>query len=146
MGDPIAYWLDFTLILVHFGIMCAPCIGLVLLVPFVCLCLPCVIKLVKYMNARNRERTHAWIKKLPTEQYDASQTSDSDDPTCSICLCEYEDKDELRLLPTCSHKFHVKCIDEWLLLKTNCPVCRAPVKKAAEVDEPQGQQSDGMNA
>lgn len=44
---------------------------------------------------------------------------------CAVCLCEFSDKDKLRLLPTCSHAFHISCIDTWLLSNSTCPLCRA---------------------
>ncbi|KAL8476244.1 hypothetical protein ACS0TY_028780 [Phlomoides rotata] len=46
---------------------------------------------------------------------------------CSVCLSEFEEDESLRLLPKCSHAFHVTCIDTWLRSHQNCPVCRAPV-------------------
>ncbi|GAB2267473.1 hypothetical protein Dimus_002456 [Dionaea muscipula] len=44
---------------------------------------------------------------------------------CAICLCEFEPQDKLRLLPKCSHAFHMECIDTWLLSHTTCPLCRS---------------------
>ncbi|TKY54631.1 RING-H2 finger protein ATL13 [Spatholobus suberectus] len=44
---------------------------------------------------------------------------------CAVCLCEFEPDDKLRLLPKCSHAFHVECIDTWLLSHSTCPLCRA---------------------
>ncbi|XP_022751630.1 RING-H2 finger protein ATL13-like [Durio zibethinus] len=44
---------------------------------------------------------------------------------CAICLCEFEPEDKLRLLPKCSHAFHMECIDTWLLSHSTCPLCRA---------------------
>ncbi|KAL2893777.1 RING-H2 finger protein ATL54, partial [Bienertia sinuspersici] len=35
--------------------------------------------------------------------------------------------DDLRLLPECSHAFHVSCIDTWLRSHKNCLLCRAPI-------------------
>ncbi|KAK6791081.1 hypothetical protein RDI58_010162 [Solanum bulbocastanum] len=46
---------------------------------------------------------------------------------CSVCLSEFEEDESLRLLPKCSHAFHVTCIDTWLSSHMNCPVCRAPI-------------------
>ncbi|CDY30307.1 BnaA09g09700D [Brassica napus] len=44
---------------------------------------------------------------------------------CPVCLCEFEAEDKLRLLPKCSHAFHVDCIDTWLLSHSTCPLCRS---------------------
>lgn len=44
---------------------------------------------------------------------------------CAVCLSEFESEDKLRLLPKCSHAFHMDCIDTWLLSHSTCPLCRA---------------------
>ncbi|KAA8530804.1 hypothetical protein F0562_005572 [Nyssa sinensis] len=46
---------------------------------------------------------------------------------CSVCLNEFQEDENLRLLPKCSHAFHIPCIDTWLSSHKNCPLCRAPV-------------------
>ncbi|KAL9676537.1 hypothetical protein QQ045_004751 [Rhodiola kirilowii] len=43
---------------------------------------------------------------------------------CAVCLCEFAEKDKMRLLPACSHAFHISCIDTWLLSNSTCPLCR----------------------
>ncbi|KAM3202937.1 RING-H2 finger protein ATL47 [Capsicum annuum] len=43
---------------------------------------------------------------------------------CAVCLCEFSEQDELRLLPLCSHAFHISCIDTWLMSNSTCPLCR----------------------
>ncbi|WZZ15717.1 hypothetical protein YC2023_108806 [Brassica napus] len=43
---------------------------------------------------------------------------------CAICLNEFDDGEELRLMPACSHAFHAPCIDVWLSSRSTCPVCR----------------------
>ncbi|CAI9098206.1 OLC1v1034815C1 [Oldenlandia corymbosa var. corymbosa] len=44
---------------------------------------------------------------------------------CAVCLSEFNQGDEVRVLPGCAHTFHVSCIDKWLNLHRNCPLCRA---------------------
>lgn len=44
--------------------------------------------------------------------------------TCAICLQELEQGDIARALPACKHTFHMKCVDQWLLRRVVCPVCR----------------------
>jgi hypothetical protein len=46
---------------------------------------------------------------------------------CSVCLNEFQENETLRLLPKCSHAFHIPCIDTWLRSHTNCPLCRANI-------------------
>ncbi|KAG1751567.1 uncharacterized protein EDB91DRAFT_1234886 [Suillus paluster] len=46
--------------------------------------------------------------------------------TCPICIVDFEEGDELRVLP-CEgkHSFHQTCVDPWLLeLSGSCPLCR----------------------
>lgn len=44
---------------------------------------------------------------------------------CSVCLCEFNDGEQIRVLSECSHMFHVPCIDMWLMSHSSCPLCRA---------------------
>lgn len=46
---------------------------------------------------------------------------------CSVCLSEFKEDENLRLLPKCSHAFHLSCIDTWLRSHSNCPLCRSVV-------------------
>ncbi|XP_040985883.1 E3 ubiquitin-protein ligase Os04g0590900-like [Juglans microcarpa x Juglans regia] len=46
---------------------------------------------------------------------------------CSVCLSEFEEDESIRLLPKCSHAFHLPCIDTWLKSHSNCPLCRANI-------------------
>ncbi|TVU03241.1 hypothetical protein EJB05_37849, partial [Eragrostis curvula] len=48
---------------------------------------------------------------------------------CAVCLTAFEDDDDLRLLPHCSHAFHSECIDPWLQARVTCPLCRANLEK-----------------
>ncbi|CAH8266297.1 unnamed protein product [Arabidopsis lyrata] len=54
---------------------------------------------------------------------------------CSVCLSEFEEEDEGRLLPKCGHSFHVDCIDTWFRSRSTCPLCRAPVQPPVQVIE-----------
>ena len=48
---------------------------------------------------------------------------------CAVCLTAFDDGDELRLLPQCSHAFHPDCIDPWLEDHITCPLCRANLER-----------------
>jgi len=42
---------------------------------------------------------------------------------CSICLESFKVKEIVRTL-SCSHIFHVECIEDWEKRQKNCPYCR----------------------
>ncbi|WJX28069.1 hypothetical protein P8452_16833 [Trifolium repens] len=68
---------------------------------------------------------------LPTSIYkthSAGSTPPSLDSICAICLAEFCDGDNMKLLPKCNHRFHVVCIDMWLLSHSSCPNCREMIK------------------
>eukprot|EP00188_Purpureofilum_apyrenoidigerum_P000336 Plantae.Rhodophyta-Purpureofilum_apyrenoidigerum.ctg11410.p1 GENE.Plantae.Rhodophyta-Purpureofilum_apyrenoidigerum.ctg11410~~Plantae.Rhodophyta-Purpureofilum_apyrenoidigerum.ctg11410.p1 ORF type:complete len:157 (-),score=14.67 Plantae.Rhodophyta-Purpureofilum_apyrenoidigerum.ctg11410:209-643(-) len=46
--------------------------------------------------------------------------------TCPICMCEFERRQKMKVLP-CRHKFHSRCIDKWLKINANCPMCKARI-------------------
>lgn len=43
---------------------------------------------------------------------------------CAICLADFLNGDELRVLPKCGHAFHLSCVDTWLGSHSTCPSCR----------------------
>ncbi|EFJ15489.1 hypothetical protein SELMODRAFT_118474, partial [Selaginella moellendorffii] len=46
---------------------------------------------------------------------------------CHICLVEYEEGDQIRVLP-CQHEYHQACVDKWLKeVHRVCPLCRGNV-------------------
>lgn len=52
---------------------------------------------------------------------------------CAVCLGEVAEGEKVRILPNCSHGFHVGCIDMWIQSHSTCPLCRSPVDPRASV-------------
>ncbi|WOL09881.1 RING-H2 finger protein ATL16-like [Canna indica] len=50
---------------------------------------------------------------------------------CAICLNEFHEQETLKLLPGCSHAFHIDCIDTWLQFNANCPLCRSDIMSSS---------------
>ncbi|XP_075475840.1 RING-H2 finger protein ATL46-like, partial [Primulina tabacum] len=46
---------------------------------------------------------------------------------CAVCLGEFSNSDKLKILPDCSHAFHIHCIETWLMSNSTCPLCRTPI-------------------
>ncbi len=63
------------------------------------------------------------------EEYGGDDDDDDDDGQehreCAVCLSDFEEEDDLRLLPGCKHVFHKDCIDVWFQSHSTCPLCRA---------------------
>ncbi|KAJ0228671.1 RING-H2 finger protein ATL5 [Hirschfeldia incana] len=74
------------------------------------------------------------LEKIPVFVY-SFETHKSPPEECSVCLSEFEEEDEGRVLPECGHVFHVECIDTWFRSRSSCPLCRAPVQPEQSVIE-----------
>lgn len=91
---------------------------------------------------RKKALTKAQINQLPVTSYNVkpkpkpSKTKTSDkngknnsnndsnnNESCTICIVDYKQGDKVRTLP-CMHRFHKDCIDKWLGLKSDCPMCK----------------------
>lgn len=62
------------------------------------------------------------IEQLPCYKFD-SGTHERDQTSCVVCMCDFEARQMLRVLP-CDHEFHAKCVDKWLKTNRTCPICR----------------------
>lgn len=51
-----------------------------------------------------------------------------EDACCAICLCEYQNGEEMRYL-NCGHHFHGDCVTDWLMRNRVCPFCKADIEK-----------------
>ncbi|XP_037470976.1 NEP1-interacting protein-like 1 isoform X2 [Triticum dicoccoides] len=86
----------------------------------------------------------ASVDSLPVTQ--ATKETVGQQTTCPICLHvstlgplsispltasfiseEFQAGESARRLPACCHVFHLVCIDNWLMWKSDCPVCRHTV-------------------
>ncbi|CAA7062380.1 unnamed protein product [Microthlaspi erraticum] len=82
-------------------------------------------RLQTFLNIRSSGVDQSFIDALPLFHYKTIIGLRHDVPfDCPVCLSEFKPEDELRLLPKCSHAFHVDCIDRWLLTNSTCPLCR----------------------
>ncbi|KAM7488135.1 hypothetical protein LguiB_025619 [Lonicera macranthoides] len=80
------------------------------------------------------------ISSLPVFSY-SSQTH-ATALECAVCLSEFEDNENGRLLPKCQHYFHIDCIDMWFQSHSTCPLCRSAVEPASLVHAPINNQND----
>ncbi|CAF1094940.1 unnamed protein product [Adineta steineri] len=54
-------------------------------------------------------------------------------PSCAICLENFELLSEVKQLPICHHVFHINCLTEWLLRHGNCPMCRTIISSTQQI-------------
>lgn len=66
------------------------------------------------------------IKNLPLVIYSSESFQGMNlDLECAVCLSQFKENEELRVLPNCKHMFHPSCIDNWLRSHPTCPLCRS---------------------
>lgn len=108
---------------------------IILLILF-CFCFPCIY-LLKRILRENRNVSKRMLRGLDTRKFSADsgdEKNPEEDPMCVICLLNYENGDELKILP-CRHEYHSGCIDEWLGgHNRTCPTCRHDI--TVEFNEP----------
>ncbi|KAL5977590.1 hypothetical protein ACLOJK_041488 [Asimina triloba] len=133
-GDPPADQkaaLDFNVVVILAAMLCALvcALGLHSMLQCVVRCTQRVVTdPVGWVAAR---RLNTGLKKedvvaIPISTYAAPPTSSpaSAAAGCAICLADFSDGDKIRVIPKCSHRFHVACIDTWLMAHSSCPTCR----------------------
>ncbi|KAI4351221.1 hypothetical protein L6164_005599 [Bauhinia variegata] len=76
------------------------------------------------------------IHSYPKLLYSQIKKRDSVSSCCSICLADFTEVDELRMLPDCGHLYHLSCIDSWLKLHATCPICRNSPVRASRTSMP----------
>ena len=106
----------------------------------------CYDKMKSYQNDRNIVIYNQRLINPPVLSYDIVEVNDYDhvkiiikhdfdNDLCSICLDNlYTEKEEEAEESTndiiqinCNHMFHKKCLDPWILLNNNCPLCKSIV-------------------
>ncbi|XP_057797063.1 RING-H2 finger protein ATL60-like [Salvia miltiorrhiza] len=85
------------------------------------------------------------LKSIPVVEFDPKEFKDGLE--CAVCLCEVCEGEKARILPKCSHGFHVECIDMWFESHATCPLCRNSVsdEKPSDSDDQDRASSDGPN-
>ncbi|KAF8400739.1 hypothetical protein HHK36_014039 [Tetracentron sinense] len=122
----------------------------------ICCCLPCIISVLGFREdlTHNRGATLESINALMTYKFklkknrngdnreinsegvdeggilaagtEKERTISAEDAVCCICLAKFADNDDLREL-SCSHFFHMECVDKWLKINAFCPLCKCEV-------------------
>lgn len=62
-------------------------------------------------------------------QEDVEKGIEAELPQCSICLCEYEDGENIVRLP-CNHVYHEDCVMSWTSSHVRCPLCNFDLESA----------------
>ncbi|XP_063432867.1 uncharacterized protein LOC134714992 isoform X1 [Mytilus trossulus] len=85
-------------------------------------------------DAKPKGLTKPEIEQLPAYRFNKeNHNSDMDQTNCVVCMCDFENRQLLRVLP-CSHEFHAKCVDKWLKTNRTCPICRADATEIVQSD------------
>ncbi|KAE8667983.1 RING-H2 finger protein ATL1 [Hibiscus syriacus] len=78
------------------------------------------------IERRHRGLDESVIRQIPIFRFD-KESKEGSLCECAVCLNEFEVDEKLRMIPNCSHVFHIDCIDVWLQNNANCPLCRTSI-------------------
>ncbi|KAK4478189.1 hypothetical protein RD792_017472 [Penstemon davidsonii] len=82
----------------------------------------------------NRGLDEAAIRSIPIFKFKKEKSKNSFE--CAICLNKFLEEETIRVIPNCSHIFHIDCIDVWLQNNANCPLCRTSITQILDPIRP----------
>jgi len=63
------------------------------------------------------------LEYMPLEEAAGPRLHDA----CCICLSDYSEGEQLRVL-LCGHRFHCRCIKDWVAQAPTCPICKEQIE------------------
>ena len=107
-----------------------------------------ILRQLQELQIEPRQHTplgEAATRALPQKTFAKAQRESAGNETCAICMEEFKDKDQTRILP-CKHLFHPQCIDPWLIERSSmCPLCKQSVSSQDEGASSQQQQRGSLS-
>ncbi|CAH2053266.1 unnamed protein product [Thlaspi arvense] len=89
-----------------------------------------LLALGEIVGTESRGLSADTIASLPSKRYKDGDNLNGTNESCVICRLDYEEDDDLILLP-CKHSYHSECINNWLKINKICPVCSAEVSTSS---------------
>jgi len=79
-------------------------------------------------DLRSQAAPRSLIATLPTHVMTAAEAEAVPEEcrVCTICIEDFQAGDKIQTLP-CFHRFHKRCVGQWLLRNGVCPVCKHEV-------------------
>lgn len=83
--------------------------------------------------------SEADLHRLPTiecsRKEEGEKGTQGGNAECAVCLEDFRSGEQCRLIPVCSHAFHVQCADAWLSKRSSCPICRRSARENELLEE-----------
>ncbi|KAJ1967162.1 hypothetical protein IWQ62_002031 [Dispira parvispora] len=122
--------------LVHNGLYNLPLADVILVTVFspviMLLVVYALFRIRQYQRHRRELAPQDFVAGLPTKTFFIAKKLPNEPEECAICLEDYVDEDEIRILP-CYHQFHTACVDVWLTTRKRCcPICKQDICNANE--------------
>lgn len=82
-------------------------------------------------NKSCESKSNSIMRLISISSSESMTSLSSQDDVCCICLEDIK-KSKLLTMTGCQHKFHIKCVKEWLEQRPTCPLCNSDQQKLYE--------------
>ena len=87
--------------------------------------LPPLIYTIEMENEfRNSRRKDSIAPENSSADEDDEAENEEEKEQCAVCIEDFQVEQEIREVPGCKHRFHLTCVDPWLISNQTCPLCK----------------------
>lgn len=75
-------------------------------------------------NLCRSKQVYSKIKAVRYKTNGCLSTASCSNETCAVCLEDFRIDENVNVCP-CTHGYHIECLNNWLKVRSACPICQS---------------------